>query len=175
MYSVKDDGLLHPPGCPIRSPPGQSFFPAHRRLSQVYASFFAYWCQGIHQQPLLAWPNKILVQTVIYELTTAHCCAAFFYNKHSLRYHECLPLYTLLCTFCVWRKSLSVDFYQWIDELFYSNNPLKKFTSKFLRLWFYLILDLIFYDCPENDFLLFVYGAVTKIWTWDLDIISVAL
>jgi hypothetical protein len=35
MYSDKDSGRLFPLGFPIRSPPGQSFIPAHRRFSQV--------------------------------------------------------------------------------------------------------------------------------------------
>ena len=53
MYSDRDNGILLPPGFPIRKSPGQSFFPAHRSFSQVSTSFFACRCQGIHQQPLV--------------------------------------------------------------------------------------------------------------------------
>ena len=52
MYSDKDDMILLISGFPIRKPPDQCFFPAPRRLSQVSASFIAFWCQGIHQQLL---------------------------------------------------------------------------------------------------------------------------
>ena len=54
MDSDRDDGILLPPGCPIRRPPDPCFLPAPRRLSQVNASFFARRCQGIHQQLLIA-------------------------------------------------------------------------------------------------------------------------
>ena len=53
MYSVYDTEILLSVGCPIRTFPGQSLYPTHRNFSQVSASFIAFRCQGIHQQPLL--------------------------------------------------------------------------------------------------------------------------
>jgi hypothetical protein len=48
MYSLGDDGVLPPPGYPIRTCTGQSVFAAGRALSQLVTSFIAYWRQGIH-------------------------------------------------------------------------------------------------------------------------------
>ena len=44
-------------GFPIRKPPDQSLFAAPRGLSQLTTSFIAFWCQGIHHIPLVAWPQ----------------------------------------------------------------------------------------------------------------------
>jgi hypothetical protein len=154
MYSVIDDGMLLPPGCPIRNPPGQCFFPAHRSFSQVNASFFAYWCQGIHQQPLLAWPKYFWL--LPYEVFTS--C-----NNMSFRYdsYENHISWFLRTTIFFWMKmvnyititnfiSLSVDFYQWFYgtthfifsecevpsymKSIYKFHPLKFF---FFDSWFY--------------------------------------
>ena len=35
-------------------------FAPNRSLSQLIASFFGTWCQGIHPALLLAWPNRII-------------------------------------------------------------------------------------------------------------------
>ena len=48
MYSLGGDGVLPPPGYPIRTCTGQSVFAASRALSQLVTSFIAYWRQGIH-------------------------------------------------------------------------------------------------------------------------------
>ena len=42
------------PGFPIRKSPDQRLFAPTRSLSQLIASFFAYWCQGIHHAPFVA-------------------------------------------------------------------------------------------------------------------------
>ena len=52
----RDDTALPVPGSPIRKSPGQSLLTALRGLSQLATSFIAYWCQGIHRTPFLAWP-----------------------------------------------------------------------------------------------------------------------
>ena len=52
--------VLHHGGFPIRKSAGQSLFPANRSLSQVIASFFGSWCQGIHLTLLFAWTSCIL-------------------------------------------------------------------------------------------------------------------
>ena len=54
FYSDSGDGVLPPPGFPIRTSPDQSVFAATRGLSQLTTSFIAYWCQGIHRVPLCA-------------------------------------------------------------------------------------------------------------------------
>jgi hypothetical protein len=41
MYSGKDDGVLTPPGYPIRKSPDQRLFAAPRSLSQLITSFIA--------------------------------------------------------------------------------------------------------------------------------------
>ena len=56
------------PGCPIRIFPGQCFYPAHRNFSQVTSSFFACRYQGIHQQPLAAWPHNVFFTAKNYYL-----------------------------------------------------------------------------------------------------------
>ena len=52
MYSAYDDKVLTLSGYPIRIPPGLSSLAALRGFSQLVASFFACWHQGIHHKPL---------------------------------------------------------------------------------------------------------------------------
>ena len=52
MYSGYDNTLLKILGYPIRIPPGLSSLAALRGFSQLVASFFACWHQGIHHKPL---------------------------------------------------------------------------------------------------------------------------
>ena len=54
MDSARDTPVLARVGFPIRTPPGQSLFAAHRGLSQLTASFIDFWRQGIHRTPLVA-------------------------------------------------------------------------------------------------------------------------
>ena len=51
MDSGYDDGGEAPSGYPIRIPPGLSSLAALRGFSQLAASFFACWHQGIHHKP----------------------------------------------------------------------------------------------------------------------------
>ena len=46
---------LHHRGFPIRKSADRSLFAAPRSLSQLIASFFGSWCQGIHLMLLFAW------------------------------------------------------------------------------------------------------------------------
>ena len=86
--SVKDNGILLPLDCSIRNPPDQSFFPAPRRLSQVCASFFAYRCQGIHQQPLATWSKFVAFAPFNY---------FFSWSILLKRYFISVKMYTLNC------------------------------------------------------------------------------
>ncbi len=52
--------VLHRRGFPIRRSSGHSLFPAHRGLSQVVASFFGSWCQGIHLMLFFAWTARLI-------------------------------------------------------------------------------------------------------------------
>ena len=52
MYSGYDNNLLKLLGYPIRIPPDLSSLAAPRGFSQLAASFFACWHQGIHHKPL---------------------------------------------------------------------------------------------------------------------------
>ena len=54
MYSLGRNGAFTPLGYPIRKPTGQSVCAAIRGLSQLVASFIAYWHQGIHRVPFVA-------------------------------------------------------------------------------------------------------------------------
>ena len=54
MYSLCDGRAFTLPGYPIRKPTGQSVCAAIRGLSQLVASFIAYWHQGIHRAPFVA-------------------------------------------------------------------------------------------------------------------------
>ena len=58
MYSVNGDRALPLTDCSIRIFPDQSSYAAPRDFSQLSASFFAYWCQGILHAPFVAWPPK---------------------------------------------------------------------------------------------------------------------
>ncbi len=54
FYSDKVDTLLKVSGYPIRIPPGLSSLAALRGFSQLVASFFACWHQGILRKPLVS-------------------------------------------------------------------------------------------------------------------------
>jgi hypothetical protein len=54
MYSLHNGRAFTRPGYPIRKPTGQSVCAALRGLSQLVASFFAFWHQGIHRVPFVA-------------------------------------------------------------------------------------------------------------------------
>ena len=54
MYSDKVDSVLPESGYPIRIPPGLSSLAALRGFSQLVASFFACWHQGILRKPLVS-------------------------------------------------------------------------------------------------------------------------
>ena len=53
MYSGMNDQVLPQSGYPIRTPPDHRLLAASRGFSQLAASFFACWHQGIHRTPLL--------------------------------------------------------------------------------------------------------------------------
>ena len=60
MYSVSNNEVWPPLGCPIRKSSGRSLCAAHRSLSQLVASFIAWICQVIHYKPLKTWSRKTL-------------------------------------------------------------------------------------------------------------------
>ena len=51
---VRDDGSLHPPGCPIRRPIDHSLLAAPYGISSLCTSFVGTSPQGIHQRPCVA-------------------------------------------------------------------------------------------------------------------------
>ena len=53
MYSGMNDRVLPRSGYPIRISPDHRLLAASRGFSQIAASFFACWHQGIHRTPLL--------------------------------------------------------------------------------------------------------------------------
>ena len=54
MDSVDGDGVLSPPGFPIRISTDQYLLAVPRGFSQLAASFFGVWCLGIHPVLLVA-------------------------------------------------------------------------------------------------------------------------
>ena len=54
MYSLGNEPVLPGTGYPIRKSTDQGQFAAPRGLSQLIASFFACWYQGIHHVLLVA-------------------------------------------------------------------------------------------------------------------------
>ena len=54
MYSGMNDRVLPRSGYPIRIPPVHRSLAAPRGFSQLAASFFACWHQGIHRTPLVS-------------------------------------------------------------------------------------------------------------------------
>ena len=51
--------ILHHGGFPIRKSTDQCLFPTPRGFSQVVASFFGSWCQGIHLMLFFAWTASL--------------------------------------------------------------------------------------------------------------------
>lgn len=71
MDSVKDRGWFIPPGFPHSEISGSQLFSSSPKLIAGFASFIACWCQGIHQQPLIAWPKNFkLLLLVRVDLTS---------------------------------------------------------------------------------------------------------
>ena len=52
--SLRSDGSLHPPGCPIRKPVDHSLLAAPYGISSLGTSFVGALPQGIHQRPCVA-------------------------------------------------------------------------------------------------------------------------
>jgi len=63
MDSPNGRRILLRRGFPIRIPADQNLFAAPRSFSQLVASFFGSWCQGIHPVLFLAWPFRIIVSS----------------------------------------------------------------------------------------------------------------
>ena len=61
--------VLHHGGFPIRKSADQCLFTTPRSLSQLIASFFGSWCQGIHLTLLFAWTSYCCS---LYELSEFH-------------------------------------------------------------------------------------------------------
>ena len=59
MYSPYVDSRLILPGFPIRKSVAQWIFAPNHSLSQLVASFFGSWCQGIHPALFLALPFTV--------------------------------------------------------------------------------------------------------------------
>ena len=68
FYSYTDNRALPLLGFPIRKSPDQRVFASPRSLSQLITSFIAYWCQGIHRTPLVAWSNSSCYISNIYKV-----------------------------------------------------------------------------------------------------------
>ena len=67
---IQVTGHLPQLGFPIRIPTDLCLFAAPRSLSQLIASFFGSWCQGIHPMLLVAWP--------LFDPLTLGFCTSFF-------------------------------------------------------------------------------------------------
>ena len=182
MYSDKNDGLLLPSGFPIRNSSGHSFFPALRSLSQVSTSFFACWYQGIHQQPLAAWS---LYHHPLLRMDTG---IVFFLLLCSItdtgisRIVSPILTTTFLWSILLKRHFISVKLIRLVNLIVYLFKC--AFTLLFLRILSFrhhtFALRWMYdghLDFQENKSLQIAKKkcAVTKTWTWDLDIISVAL
>lgn len=87
MYSGMNDQVLPQSGYPIRTPPDHRLLAASRGFSQLAASFFACWHQGIHRTPLL----------------TSSYCKSFYHSYNTTKpFRDLLYcLFILVCMFCV--------------------------------------------------------------------------
>lgn len=65
MYSSVSLPTLLGRGCPIRKSPDLKMCAPPRGLSQLAASFFAFWCLGIRRTPLVAWPQFFVVISIV--------------------------------------------------------------------------------------------------------------
>ena len=92
---------ITPIGFPHSDISGSKPFPALRSFSQVYASFFAYRYQGIHQQPLTAWSHKLLYHS---QFSTRISPDKSCRNNHKLQ-----PLCSIAANF--WALSTSPMFF----------------------------------------------------------------
>ena len=72
-------------GFPIRIPADLRLFAAPRSFSQLIASFFGFWCQGIHPVLFLAWTSWAIANLFF----RSKCFSVF---TLSYQYFYCTPL-----------------------------------------------------------------------------------
>lgn len=86
MYSGMNDRVLPRSGYPIRIPPDHRLLAASRGFSQLAASFFACWHQGIHRTPLLtsSYCKSFFTTSTIPQSPFVTYCIVLFLGMHVL-------------------------------------------------------------------------------------------
>ena len=106
---------IHHGGFPIRKSADQSLFAAPRSLSQLVASFFGSWCQGIHLMLLFAW-TYLYASSSLYELLEFHKTNNLFGCQFSVK------RFYPFCFESFFHLSVKLYFYpNWKDLLIFAN------------------------------------------------------
>ena len=111
-------------GFPIRTSTDQSLFAAPRGFSQLIASFFGYWCQGIHLMLFLAWTTcakqsfavdnwqlTIIVEKLRFSSFILNLQCPNFNHLTLLRFVRSLVFYCVSLIFIVFPIFIVVKFY----------------------------------------------------------------
>lgn len=93
MYSGMNDRVLPRSGYPIRIPPDHRLLAASRGFSQLAASFFACWHQGIHRTPLL---------------TSSYCKSCYHFHNTTKPFRDLL--YCLISWYACFKLCIVVVF-----------------------------------------------------------------
>lgn len=97
MYSGMNNRILLRLGYPIRTPPDHRLLAASRGFSQLAASFFAFWHQGIHRTPLLSSSYcKSVTFFTRQQSPFVTYCLSFFLGMHVLCCCSCFSNYPLV-------------------------------------------------------------------------------
>ena len=107
--------VLHCRGFPIRKSADRSLFAAPRSLSQLVASFFGSWCQGIHLMLFFAWTFST------FQFSLLNCLS--FINKFLLVVNSfCEKVLSFLLSESIVPPFGEIVFYpNWKDLLIFAN------------------------------------------------------
>ena len=132
MDSVADNRTLLLLDCSIRISPDQSFYAAPRGFSQLNASFFACWCQGILHVPYVAWPPKLSNLDALRES----------FNSPFSTYSALTKLYLPACMASISLKQLPLFLsLQFLLLLVNDHRACKSARTFFFKWWAYLDLN----------------------------------
>ena len=114
-------------GFPIRKSTGHRLFASNRSLSQLIASFFGSWCQGIHPVLLLAWPKvsslwKNIFFNISFDIITL--CALISVTYSLVCYHftlRCVVPFGTPLSVCVTPSDFAFQLFQilWLAEFYF--------------------------------------------------------
>ena len=107
------------PGFPIRTPAAQWICAPPRSFSQLIASFFGSWCQGIRPAPFVTWSliatiARCLMVLILYSLAYEHKIVWF---KESFVCKFCLDILVQVIITCAWIL-INMQFSRYVFEAY---------------------------------------------------------